>query len=132
MIVVLLFPFRILLPSLRGRGKGEGPVSCSVSWLLLTILLIILYQLRNNLFNGAIDDIVSDGIDWSVWVVVDRDDDTTVLHTSNVLNLSRDTTSDVNLWMDGDTGLTNLTIVVYPTCINSGTAGTNLSMKFFS
>ena len=99
--------------------------------MLLTILLIILYQLRNNLFNGTIDDIVSNGIDRSVWVVVDRDDDTTVLHTSNVLNLSRDTTSDVNLWMDGDTGLTNLTIVVYPTCINSGTAGTNLSMKFF-
>ena len=34
--------------------------------------------------------------------------------------------------MDGDTGLTNLTIMVYPACINSGTAGTNLSMKLFS
>ena len=100
--------------------------------MLLTILLIILYQLRNNLFNGAIDDIVCDGIDRCVWVVVDRDDDTTVLHTSDMLNLARDTTSDVNLWMDGDTGLTNLTVVVYPSCINCCTAGTNLSMKLFS
>ena len=97
---------------------------------LLTILLIILYQLRHYLLNCSIDDIVGNGIDGGVWVVVNRYDDTAVLHSSNVLNLSRDTTSDVHFRVNGYTCLSNLAIVVYPTSINSSTTSTNLTMKF--
>ena len=34
--------------------------------------------------------------------------------------------------MYGDTCLTNLTVVISPTCINGGTACTNLSVEFLS
>ena len=99
---------------------------------LLTVLLIILYQLWNDLLNGAIDDIIGYGIDRSIGIVVDRDDDTTVLHTSNMLNLARYSACNIDFWMDGNTSLTNLTVVVYPSCINCCATGTNLSMKLFS
>ena len=49
-----------------------------------------------------------------------------------MLNLTADTTSNIYLWMNGDTCLTNLTIVVEPSCINSSTRATNLTMQNLS
>ena len=49
-----------------------------------------------------------------------------------MLNLTRDTECKVNLWMNGNTSLTYLTIVINPTCINSSTRSTNLTMKNLS
>ena len=68
---------------------------------LLTILLIILDEFGNYLFHSTNDDVVGDAVDGSIGIAVNRDDDTRVLHTSDVLNLSRDTTGDVHLWMNG-------------------------------
>ena len=47
-----------------------------------------------------------------------------------MLNLARDTTGDVNLRMNGNTRLTNLTVVVDPTSIHSCTAATYLTMEY--
>ena len=46
-----------------------------------------------------------------------------------MLNLSADTTGDIHLWVHGDTRLANLTVVVHPSCVDSSTAGTYLTMK---
>src|SRR5574344_1991291 len=99
---------------------------------LLTVLLIVLYHLRNHLLHGTIDNVVGNGIDGGVLIVVDRDDDTSVLHTGDVLNLSADTASDVELGVYGDTGLTNLAVMVGIACIHSGTAGTHFSVELLS
>ena len=55
-----------------------------------------------------------------------------ILHTSDVLNLSRDTAGDVHLGVNGNTCLTNLTVVIQPACVNSSTATTNLTMQHLS
>src|SRR3712207_8785200 len=34
--------------------------------------------------------------------------------------------------MNRNTGLANLTVMIYPTCVNSSTTGTNLSVQFLS
>ena len=41
--------------------------------------------------------------------------------TCDVLDLTRDTAGNIYLGVYGDTGLTDLTVVVYPSGINSGT-----------
>ena len=116
------YPSVHFTPLPLGEGPGEGP--------LLTVLLIILYQLRHYLFNGTIDDIVGNGIDGSVGVVVDGDDDAAVLHTGNVLDLAGDAAGDVHFRVNGDTGLSDLAVMVSLACIHGGTAGTYFSMEF--
>ena len=49
-----------------------------------------------------------------------------------MLNLTRDTTCDINFRMYSYTCLTNLSIMVYPTSIYSSTTCTYFAMKFFS
>ena len=49
-----------------------------------------------------------------------------------MLDLTGDAAGNINLRMNGDTGLTNLTVVVYPTCINSCTGSTYLTMEEMS
>ena len=49
-----------------------------------------------------------------------------------MLNLTRDTTGDVYLRMNGYTSLTNLAVVVEPTSINGSAASTHLTMKHLS
>ena len=55
---------------------------------LLAILFIILNHLRHNFFDGSVDYVVGNRIDRSIRIVVDRDDDTTFLHTGDMLDLS--------------------------------------------
>ena len=47
-----------------------------------------------------------------------------------MLDLTGDTTCDIHLWMHCHTGLANLAVVVYPSCVNSRTAGAHLSVEF--
>ena len=54
--------------------------------MLLTILLVILDEFWNNLFDGAVDDVVGNLVDGCLWVGVDGDDDARVLHTCHVLD----------------------------------------------
>ena len=49
-----------------------------------------------------------------------------------MLNLSGDTASDVEFWTNRNTSLTDLTIMVCETSVNSSTAGTYFCVKFFS
>ena len=49
--------------------------------------------------------------------------------TGDVLNLTRDSASDIYLRMNGNTSLTNLTVVIYPTCIYCSTGSTYLTME---
>ena len=44
--------------------------------ILLRVLLVVLNQLGNYLFNSTNNDIVSDLVDGSIGIAVDRDDDT--------------------------------------------------------
>ncbi len=97
-------------------------------FILLRILLIVLNHLGNNFLDGTVDDVVGDGVDGSVGVVVDRDNDTRLLHTGDVLDLAGDTASDIYLWTNGDTRLTNLTVVIDETGIDGSTAGAYLGM----
>ncbi len=99
---------------------------------LLTILLIILDEFRNNLFHSTNNHVVGNLVDRRIRIAVHRDDDARVLHTSDVLNLSRDTAGDVNLGVNSHTCLTNLTVVVEPACIDSSTRTTNLAMQHLS
>ena len=55
---------------------------------LLAILFIILNHLRHNFFDGSVDYIVCNRVDRSIRIVVDRDDNTTFLHTGDMLDLS--------------------------------------------
>ena len=86
---------------------------------LLTILFVILNHLRDNLFYRTVDYIIGNGVDRSVFVVVDGDDDTALLHSGDVLDLSADAASDVEFRTDGNTGLTNLTVMVGIACIDA-------------
>ena len=49
-----------------------------------------------------------------------------------MLDLTRDSTGDINLWMNSNTCLTNLTVVIYPTCIYGSTGSTYLTMEEMS
>ena len=49
-----------------------------------------------------------------------------------MLNLTRDSAGDIYLRMNGNTSLTNLTVVIYPTCIYCSTGSTNLTMEEMS
>ena len=90
-------------------------------------MFIILNEFGNDLFNSTCDDVVGDAVDRSIGVAVDADDDARILHTGDVLNLSGDTAGDVHLRVNGNTRLTNLTVVIQPACINSSTRTTNLT-----
>ena len=92
-------------------------------------MFIILYQFRNDLLDCAYYHVVGNLVDGCFGIAVHRDDDTRILHTGDVLNLTADTASDIHLGMHGDTRLTNLTVVVYPSCINGSTTATYLAMK---
>ena len=59
----------------------------------------------------------------------DRDDDRALVHARNVLNLSRNTASYVELWAYGNTSLTNLTLMLAESSIDSGAACAHFSAK---
>ena len=90
----------------------------------------MLDEAGNHVLDAAGDDIVGNRVDGSVGVGVDADDDGTLVHASDMLNLARDTAGDVQLGTYGDTGLTDLAVMVGETGIDSCTAGTYLSVKF--
>ena len=64
-----------------------------------------------------------------MWVVVDCDDDRAILHTSNVLDLTRDTTCDVEFRTHSNTCLTDLALVFAEACIDSSTRSTYLATE---
>ena len=94
-------------------------------------MIIILNHLRDNLFHRTVDDVVGNRVDGSVLVIVDGDDNTTFLHTGNVLDLSADAASNIQFGADSDTGLANLAVMVGITGIDGSTAGAYLCMEFF-
>ena len=96
---------------------------------LLCIFLIIFNQLGNHLLYAARDHIVGNAVDGRLGVGVDRDDDARVLHTSDMLDLSRDTTGDIDLRMDGDTRLSDLAVVIDPARVHGRAACADLSMQ---
>ena len=65
-------------------------------------MLIVFNEFGNYLFYGTNDHVVGDLVDGSIGIAVYRDDDARILHTSNVLNLSGDTTGDVHLGVNSD------------------------------
>ena len=81
-------------------------------YVLFGVFLIIFDQLRNYFFDCTRDHIVGYRIDRCVRIAVDRDDDGAVLHTGDVLYLSRDTAGDIELGANRDTGLADLTFVL--------------------
>ena len=95
-------------------------------------MLVVLYELGDDVFDIAVDDVVGNLVDGGIRIVVYGDDDAGILHTGDVLDLTGDAAGNINLRMNGDTGLTNLTVVVYPTCINSCTGSTYLTMQEMS
>ena len=49
-----------------------------------------------------------------------------------MLNLTRDSAGDIYFRMNSNTSLTNLTVVIYPTCIYGSTGSTYLTMEEMS
>ena len=99
---------------------------------LLRVLFIILNQARNHLFYITVDYIVGDCVDRCIRVVVDRNHNRAFLHTSDVLNLTRDTASDIKLWTYSHTCLTDLTFVFAIASIHRCTRSTNFCAKCVS
>ena len=98
---------------------------------LLRILFIIGNHLGQHIFHATNNDIVSNGVDRSIWIGVDGDDNGAFLHTDGVLYLSADTTSDVELGTYCNTRLPYHAVDVNETRIYSGTTSAYLSMQFF-
>ena len=94
---------------------------------LFAVFLVILYHFGQYLLDGSGNYIVGNGIDGRIGVAVDRYDNRTVLHTGDVLYLPRYTAGNIELGVDGNTGLPNLPVVVGKAGIDSGTRGTYLS-----
>ena len=63
---------------------------------LLCVLFVILDKFWNDFFHVAYYYIVGNLVDGGIGVVVDRNNDARVLHTSDVLDLTRDTTGDID------------------------------------
>ena len=99
---------------------------------LLTVLFVVLYHLRDNFLHRAIDDVVGNGVDGSVRVIIDGDDDAAFLHAGDVLDLSANAAGDVEFRADGDTCLAYLAIVVAESRIDGCTAGAYFGMEFFA
>ena len=95
----------------------------------LAVLPVILDEFRHNLLYRSYDDVVGNAVDGRIGIAIDGDDDARILHTGDVLNLTGDTACDVHLGMDGDTRLTNLTVVVEPTSIDGGTRSAYLAVE---
>ena len=70
-------------------------IYCTIE-VLLTIFFIILNHLGHYLFYAACNNIVSYLVDRCFGVGIDRDDDTALLHTSNVLNSTANAASNVH------------------------------------
>ena len=62
-------------------------------------------------------------------VVVDSNDDRAILHTSDVLDLTRNTASDIEFRAYGNTSLTNLTFMFAETSIHRSTRSTHFATK---
>ena len=80
-------------------------------------------QLGNDLEQVTNDTVVSHLEDGSVLVLVHGDDALGVLHTSLVLDGAGDTQGDVDLGMDGLTGLADLMVSGDPAGVHAGTGG---------
>ena len=80
-------------------------------------------QLGNDLEQVTNDTVVSHLEDGSVLVLVHGDDALGVLHTSLVLDGAGDTQGDVDLGMDGLTGLADLVVSSDPAGVHAGTGG---------
>ena len=98
--------------------------------LLFRVLLVILDELWHNLFHSAVDDVVSNLVDRSLWVRIDGDDDARVFHACHVLDGARYAAGNVYLWTHSSTSLANLAVVVNPSRIDSGAACAHLCVKF--
>ena len=82
-------------------------------------------QLGNDLEQVTHDTVISHLEDGSGIVLVHSDDALGVLHTSLVLDSAGDAQSDVNLGVNGLTGLAHLVVSSDPAGIHAGAAGTN-------
>ena len=106
----------------RGLHPFFSELTLSSFWDLLGVLFIILNQLGKDLFDFSCDDDVGDSVYRRVGIGVDGDYERGVLHSGDMLDLSRDSTSDIELRADGHTGLTNLAVMIYPTGVNGSAA----------
>ena len=92
-----------------------------------SIILLVLYSLEgldhlgNDLEEVSYDTVVCDLEDRSSIVLVYRDDALGILHACLVLDGTGDTESDVDLRVNGLTGLAYLMVGSYITGIDSGT-----------
>ena len=77
----------------RPSRQHRLPTGLSAS--LFRILFVVFDHLRNHFFNGTVDNIVGNRIDRGIFIIIDRNDNTRILHTGNVLDLSGDTTCNI-------------------------------------
>ncbi len=96
-------------------------LSVVVGFLLLELFLDALGQHGNNLVEVAHDTQVSNAEDGGELVLVDGDDEITLLHTGKVLDGTADTTGHVEVGTNGLTSLTHLDLVRHHAVIDHGT-----------
>ena len=54
------------------------------------------------------------------------------MHSGNVLNLTGNTAGDIHLWVNGNTGLTHLTVGIHPAGIHCSARSAHFAVEFFS
>ena len=106
-----------------------GIVICHDGSSLFAVLFVILDQFRNDFLHRSDDHIIRNPVDRGVGIAVDADDDAALLHTGDVLDLTADSAGDIDLRMDGHTGLADLAVMVAESRIHGGAGGADLGME---
>ena len=86
--------------------------------------LHFLRELREKCERVSNDNQICDREDRRVLILIDGDDILGAFHAREVLNSSTDTTGDVERWLYGLAGLTNLVAIGQPASIDDGASST--------
>ena len=98
---------------------------------LFAVLLVVLDELRDHFLYGTCDHIVGDAVDGGIRIDVDADYDAAVLHSCDMLDLSADSTGDIDFRMHRNTGLADLAVMVAESRVHGCAAGADLGVQHF-